>query len=119
MDKNINIDHKLIEYIFSHTNNLHPIQEELLKYNYKGFELGKLATSSIIWIKRTPLFDKKDIGYFKKIIKDSIGLIDYFEGLNLKDYSAVLVFNGASFPESILYEFCNVPVSLYIGSVIE
>ena len=33
MDKNINIDHKLIEYIFSHTNNLHPIQKELLKYD--------------------------------------------------------------------------------------
>ena len=33
MDKNINIDHKLIEYIFSHTSNLHPIQKELIKYN--------------------------------------------------------------------------------------
>tara|TARA_B100001109_G_scaffold255543_1_gene259149 strand:+ start:11938 stop:13533 length:1596 start_codon:yes stop_codon:yes gene_type:complete len=94
--------------------------EELLKYNYKGFELGKLATSSIIWIKRTPLLDKKDVGYFKKIIKDSIGLIDYFEGLNLKDYSAVLVFNGASFPESILYEFCkkqNINVATFEGGL--
>ena len=33
MDKNINIDHKLIEYIFTHTSNLHPIQKELIKYN--------------------------------------------------------------------------------------
>ena len=33
MDKNINIDHKLIEYIFSHTRNLHPVQKELIKYN--------------------------------------------------------------------------------------
>ena len=33
MDKNINIDHKLIEYIFSHTSNLHPVQKELIKYN--------------------------------------------------------------------------------------
>ena len=35
MDKNINIDHKMIEYIFSHTNNLHPVQKELLRYNGK------------------------------------------------------------------------------------
>ena len=33
MDKNINIEHKLIEYIFTHTSNLHPIQKELIKYN--------------------------------------------------------------------------------------
>ena len=33
MDKNINIDHKMIEYIFTHTSNLHPIQKELIKYN--------------------------------------------------------------------------------------
>jgi len=33
MDKNINIDHKLIEYIFSYSKNLHPIQKELIKYN--------------------------------------------------------------------------------------
>ena len=32
MDKNINIDHKLIEYILSHTRNLHAIQKELIKY---------------------------------------------------------------------------------------
>ena len=33
MDKNINIDHKLIEYILSYSKNLHPIQKELIKYN--------------------------------------------------------------------------------------
>tara|TARA_B100000287_G_scaffold17607_1_gene17681 strand:+ start:1570 stop:2220 length:651 start_codon:yes stop_codon:yes gene_type:complete len=33
MDKNINIDYKLIEYIFSYSKNLHPIQKELIKYN--------------------------------------------------------------------------------------
>ena len=33
MDKNINIDHEMIEYIFSHTKNLHPVQKELIKFN--------------------------------------------------------------------------------------
>ena len=45
MDKNINIDHKLIEYIFSHTNNLHPIQEELLKYNENLGHIKRLQIS--------------------------------------------------------------------------
>ena len=33
MDKNINIDHEMIEYILSHTKNLHPVQKELIKFN--------------------------------------------------------------------------------------
>ena len=33
MDKNIQIDQNLIDYIFSHSKNLHPIQNKLLKYN--------------------------------------------------------------------------------------
>ena len=33
MDKNIQIDQNLIDYIFSHSKNLHPIQKKLLKYN--------------------------------------------------------------------------------------
>ena len=45
MDKNINIDHKLIEYIFSHTNNLHPIQKELLKYNENLGHIKRLQIS--------------------------------------------------------------------------
>ncbi len=45
MDKNINIDHKLIEYIFSHTSNLHPIQKELIKYNENLGHIKRLQIS--------------------------------------------------------------------------
>ncbi len=45
MDKNLNIDHKLIEYIFSHSNNLHPVQEELLKYNENLGHIKRLQIS--------------------------------------------------------------------------
>ena len=45
MDKNINIDHKLIEYIFSHSNNLHPVQKELIKYNESLGHIKRLQIS--------------------------------------------------------------------------
>ena len=45
MDKNINIDHKLIEYIFSHTSNLHPIQKELIEYNENLGHIKRLQIS--------------------------------------------------------------------------
>ena len=45
MDKNINIDHKMIEYIFSHTNNLHPVQKELLRYNENLGHIKRLQLS--------------------------------------------------------------------------
>ena len=45
MDKNINIDQKLIDYIFSHTNNLHPIQNELIKFNDKLGNVKRLQIS--------------------------------------------------------------------------
>tara|TARA_B100000029_G_scaffold97648_1_gene87959 strand:+ start:269 stop:919 length:651 start_codon:yes stop_codon:yes gene_type:complete len=45
MDKNISIDHKLIEYIFSHTSNLHPIQKELIKYNESLGHIKRLQIS--------------------------------------------------------------------------
>ena len=45
MDKNINIDHKLIEYIFSHTSNLHPIQKELIKFNENLGHIKRLQIS--------------------------------------------------------------------------
>ena len=45
MDKNINIDHKLIEYIFAHTSNLHPIQKELIKYNESLGHIKRLQIS--------------------------------------------------------------------------
>ena len=45
MDKNINIDHILIEYIFNHTNNLHPVQKELIKYNESLGHIKRLQIS--------------------------------------------------------------------------
>ena len=45
MDKNINIDQKLIDYIFSQTNNLHPIQNELIKFNDKLGNIKRLQIS--------------------------------------------------------------------------
>ena len=45
MDKNINIDHKLIEYIFNHTSNLHPVQKELIKYNESLGHIKRLQIS--------------------------------------------------------------------------
>ena len=45
MDKNISIDYKLIEYIFSHTSNLHPIQKELIKYNESLGHIKRLQIS--------------------------------------------------------------------------
>ena len=45
MDKNINIDQKLIDYIFSHTNNLHPVQNELIKFNNKLGHIKRLQIS--------------------------------------------------------------------------
>ena len=45
MDKNINIDHKLIEYIFTHTSNLHPVQKELIKYNESLGHIKRLQIS--------------------------------------------------------------------------
>ena len=45
MDKSITIDRKLIEYIFSNTDNLHPVQRELLKYNENLGNIKKLQIS--------------------------------------------------------------------------
>ena len=48
MDKNINIDHKLIEYIFKHTTNLHPIQKEIIKYNESLGHIKRLQISILV-----------------------------------------------------------------------
>ncbi len=45
MDKNIQIDQKLIDYIFSHSKNLHPIQKKLLKYNESLGHIKRLQIS--------------------------------------------------------------------------
>ena len=45
MDKNIQIDQTLIDYIFSHTEHLHPIQKKLLKYNDNLGHIKRLQIS--------------------------------------------------------------------------
>ncbi len=45
MDKNFIIDQNMINYIFSHTNNLHKVQKKLLKYNEKLGNIKKLQIS--------------------------------------------------------------------------
>ncbi len=80
---------------------------ELRNFKYKGYKLGELVTSSIIWIKRSAEIKDKDAPYYIKMIQDGIELVDYFETIDLSIYSGVLVFNGASFPESILFETCK------------
>ena len=45
MDKNIQIDQNLIDYIFSHTEHLHPIQKKLLKYNDNLGHIKRLQIS--------------------------------------------------------------------------
>ncbi len=45
MDKNFIIDQNMINYIFSHTNNLHKVQKKLLKYNETLGHIKKLQIS--------------------------------------------------------------------------
>ena len=45
MDKKIDIDQKLVDYIFTHTRNLHPIQKELIKYNESLGHIKRLQIS--------------------------------------------------------------------------
>ena len=45
MDKNILIDQNMIDYIFSHTERLHPIQKKILKYNEGLGHIKKLQIS--------------------------------------------------------------------------
>ncbi len=45
MDKNIPIDQNMIDYIFSHTERLHPIQKKILKYNESLGNIKRLQIS--------------------------------------------------------------------------
>jgi|TARA_B100001175_G_scaffold301724_1_gene295083 predicted O-methyltransferase YrrM len=45
MDKNISVDQHLIDYIFSHTEKLHPIQKKILKYNESLGHIKRLQIS--------------------------------------------------------------------------
>ena len=45
MDKNIPIDQNMVDYIFSHTERLHPIQKKILKYNESLGHVKRLQIS--------------------------------------------------------------------------
>ena len=45
MDKNIEIDQSMVDYIFDHSNNLHPIQKKIIKYNESLGYVKKLQIS--------------------------------------------------------------------------
>ena len=45
MDKNIEIDQSMVDYIFGHSNNLHPIQKKIIKYNESLGYVKKLQIS--------------------------------------------------------------------------
>ena len=80
---------------------------ELINYTYKNIEVGKLSHSSVSWILRTSELNKGHKGYFIQTIKSSIKLINFLETANLDSYDGVLVFNGISMPEAILYNWCK------------
>ena len=80
--------------------------EELKNFNYKKIELGQKSLTSIAWILRTPEITDKHYDYLKKSIKSGIKLIDYLETLDLSSFDGVIVFNGLTLPESIMYDWC-------------
>lgn len=80
---------------------------ELMSFKYKNIEIGNLLTSTIIWIRRTSIIDDSFKPYFIKGIDSSMKLINFLESFDLESYDSVLVFNGLSYPESILYKICK------------
>ena len=81
--------------------------DDLINYKYKGIELGKCSLTSISWILRTSIVTSKHRDYLYKSITSSIKLIDFIEKLDLNSFSGVLVFNGLTLPESIMYQWCK------------
>ncbi len=80
---------------------------ELRNYKYKGINIGEKSIASISWIIRTSEINKEHREYLIKSIKSSIRLIDFFETIDLNKFSGILVFNGLTLPESIMYEWCK------------
>ena len=77
--------------------------------------------SSVIWIKRDSNLTTLDKDYFVSMLNDAINLIDYFESSDLEKFDGILVFNGLSFPESILYSVCkknNLNVATFEGGFV-
>ena len=49
MDKNIPIDQNMIDYIFYHTEKLHPIQKKILKY--KKVKINGISQKTLIKVR--------------------------------------------------------------------
>ena len=81
--------------------------DELKNYIYKGINIGHKSLTSISWIIRTSEIGKQHRGYLIDSIKSSIKLIDFLENFDLTVFSGILVFNGLTLPESIMYEWCK------------
>ena len=100
--------------LFSNKNRV-PLKEDLKKLNYKelsqfkykGVNVGSLCLSSVIWILRTSNIENRN-GELHLInaIKGSINLIEYLESISIDSIETAIVFNGLTYPEAVLREWC-------------
>lgn len=81
--------------------------EELKNYEYKGINVGKKSLTTISWIIRSSEILDHHREYLINSIKSCIKIIDFLENFDIKSFSGVLVFNGLTLPESIMYEWCS------------
>jgi hypothetical protein len=79
---------------------------DLKNYEYKNIKVGKNSITSISWILRTSEIEEKHKDYLCRSITSAIKLIDFLETLELGSFSGVLVFNGLTLPEAIMYDWC-------------
>tara|TARA_B110000444_G_scaffold261547_1_gene315070 strand:- start:10287 stop:11849 length:1563 start_codon:yes stop_codon:yes gene_type:complete len=79
---------------------------DLKNFKYKNIEVGKNSITSIAWILRTSEIEEKHKDYLYKCVTSSIKLIDFLEKVDTDYFSGVLVFNGLTLPEAIMYEWC-------------
>ncbi len=111
VNKSLFSDLKIIEFSdfkLNHLGNLSDLDfDELKNFEYKGYKLGELVTTSIVWIIRNAKINKEHRDYYLKFINSGINFINYLEDLDIEGYSSVLVFNGIIFPENILFEYCK------------
>ena len=82
--------------------------DQLKNFNYKDINIGQLSITSIAWILRTPEVNSGHINYLRKSISSGIKLVDFLENQDLKFFSGVLVFNGLTMPEAIMYQWCKI-----------
>ncbi len=89
---------------------------QLKDFKYKDINIGQLSITSIAWILRTPEVNSSHSNYLRQSISSGIKLVDFLNDLDLKFFSGVLVFNGLTMPEAIMYEWCllnNVNVATF------